>query len=315
MYFEAAGNVRLVLPRRALVTIFDECDRYEKDETGGRVLGTYTDREGGLSIDVKGLIGPGSRARRSATSFYQDGEEQEHIFRQIEQRHPEIEHLGNWHTHHVNGLATLSNGDITTYQRIVNHKQHNTSFFYALLVVAKHRSGASHERYSVKHYVLRRGDRQVYEIPSSRIELTDTPLIFPAIDQVSVSDSLTTSKLKSVAKPERAYDRDIIREFYPGIQPYTSARLGVYWRGPIELIDGVSVEVVVLESNSSTPMTYSVALRNPPIPLKATAEELAQHEFPSARAAMLVTERICNRVLYDHLRVGKAQEKAPEEMP
>ena len=42
-----------------------------------------------------------------------------------------IEHLGNWHTHHVNGYPNLSGGDVATYRRIVNHELHNLDFFYA----------------------------------------------------------------------------------------------------------------------------------------------------------------------------------------
>ena len=38
--FEAAKDIRIRVPRAALCAIFDECDRYNHDETGGRVLGT-----------------------------------------------------------------------------------------------------------------------------------------------------------------------------------------------------------------------------------------------------------------------------------
>src|SRR5208283_2840426 len=105
---------------------------------------------------------PGPNAQRSATYFLQDGDYQEKLFRAIEAQHPEVEHLGNWHTHHVNGYPTLSGGDISTYRNIVNHRNHNTDFFYALLVVRKNQGGA--ERYETKHFFLRRGDDTVHEI-------------------------------------------------------------------------------------------------------------------------------------------------------
>ena len=150
--------VEVTIPEAALACVFDECDRFDIDETGGRVIGTYDEREGKLSIRVRGIIEPGPSARRSQVSFFQDGAYQEKIFRQIEEGRPEIEHLGNWHTHHVNGLPHLSGGDLSTYTRIVNHKNHNTAFFYALLVVAKNNTSNLRQRYTVKHYLFRRGE-------------------------------------------------------------------------------------------------------------------------------------------------------------
>ena len=137
-----AEGVSVVLRRSALDAIFDECDRHSDAETGGRLVGSYTTDGPKLQIDIWGVIEPGPSATRTATSFFQDGAHQERVFRTLEQQHPEIEHLGNWHSHHVNGLPTLSSGDRATYHRIVEHRLHNTDFFYALLVIAKQRRGA-----------------------------------------------------------------------------------------------------------------------------------------------------------------------------
>ena len=139
MMFTKADNVNLVIPRSALEIVFDECDRYNADETGGRILGTFENRGNFLTISVTGIIEPGPNAQRTATYFKQDGHYQEQVFRQVEEREPSIEHLGNWHTHHVNGLKHLSGGDIETYRRTVEHQNHNTDFFYALLVTEKGR--------------------------------------------------------------------------------------------------------------------------------------------------------------------------------
>jgi hypothetical protein len=38
MMFTKAEHINLVIPRSALEVVFDECDRYDADETGGRVL-------------------------------------------------------------------------------------------------------------------------------------------------------------------------------------------------------------------------------------------------------------------------------------
>src|SRR6266487_882730 len=126
------AKVKVLIAKGVLESIFDDCDKFDAAETGGRIIGTYHKKGPHYEIEALGVIGAGPNAQRTATSFFQDGEYQETVFRSLEQKHPEIEHLGNWHTHHVNGLQTLSSGDKATYKRIVNHHNHNTDFFYAL---------------------------------------------------------------------------------------------------------------------------------------------------------------------------------------
>jgi hypothetical protein len=296
MKFHMTNNVRLTVPQAALRAIFDECDGFDQDETGGRVVGTFQEHDGKLALEITAIIEAGPQARRSAVSFFQDGPHQERVFRQIESSHPDIEHLGNWHTHHVNGLQTLSGGDIETYHRTVNHRNHNTSFFYALLVTAKHRTSDPLRRYTIKHYMFRRGDERVYEIPPQHVQIVDEPLLWPLESVHHAKHGQSSNKLG--AHPDRVYDRDILGEFYQGVRPFTSAKLGLYWRGPLDLLDGSRVELVLLEDASANTPTYSVTLREPPDSLKGIAEELAKVDFPSARAALITTERTCNRTLY-----------------
>jgi hypothetical protein len=299
MNFQLTENVHVILPQAALTTIFDECDRFEHDETGGRAVGTFKELGGKLALCVTGIIESGPKAQRTAVSFFQDGEYQERIFRQIESRHPEIEHLGNWHTHHVNGLPKLSGGDIDTYYRTVNHHNHNTSFFYALLVTAKHRTSDPLRRYSIKHYVFRRGDERVYEIPRRQVEIVESPLVWPT--SVAHTGHETSSDPADLGvQPGRVYDRDILAELYQGFRSFASKELGFYWRGPLELLDGSKVQVVLLEDSKAPGPSYSVALREPPEVLKGIADELGTREFSSARKALVTTERVCNRTLYQH---------------
>ncbi len=298
MKLHLTKDVRVILPQAALTVIFDECDHFERDETGGRVIGTFKENDGMLTLYVTGIIESGPHAQRTPVSFFQDGEHQERIFRQIERRHPEIEHLGNWHTHHVNGLRRLSDGDIETYRRTVNHQNQNTPFFYALLVTAKRRTSDPLRRYSMKHYVFRRGDDRVYQVPPRQVEIVESSLVWPAsVEHTKPRDHPGSSDLG--AQPERVYDRDIITEFYEGFRPFSSQKLGFYWRGPLELLDGSKVEVVLLEDSAAHGPAYSVALREAPHALKSVAEELATREFSSARTALMTTERICNRALYE----------------
>lgn len=302
---ELGADIRILFPEAGLSAIFDECDRFDRDETGGRLVGTLAEHGGKLTLQVTGVIESGPQARRSPVSFFQDGKYQEGVFRWIESRHPEIEHLGNWHTHHVNGLPTLSGGDIETYHRTVNHHNHNTPFFYALLVTEKHRTADPRRRYSIKHFVFRRGDKDFYEIPSRHVEVVDTPLVWPV---AAHHDHGTHDRPPGPsARPERVYDRDIIQEFYQGFRPFASQKLGVYWRGLLELLDGSRVHVVVLEDSAASVPKYSVTLREAPAALQTVANELAQADFPSARAALIVTERSCNRALYQHVHIQESK--------
>lgn len=206
---DLGADIRIVFPEAGLKAVFDECDCFDHDETGGRLVGTYSEHGGKLTVQVTGIIESGPQAKRSPVSFFQDGAYQEGIFRQIERQHPQIEHLGNWHTHHVNGLPTLSGGDIATYHRTVNHQSHNTPFFYALLVTAKLGTSEPHRRYSIKHFVFRRGDKEFYEIPARHVEIVDTPLVWPASG--SLPEHSHHSKIEtSPARPGRAHDSDII---------------------------------------------------------------------------------------------------------
>ncbi len=314
-----AKNIKIIVPHAALMTIFDECDRFDRDETGGRIVGVFKEERGILTLTISGLIEAGPKAERSPTYYLGDVDYQEDTFRKIESVHPEVEHLGNWHTHHVNGLSRLSGGDLATYQRTVNHPNQNTPFFYALLVVARQKSKDPLQRYSLKHYVFRPNDDRVHEVSANMVEITEGPLIWPSDpDPVSSSESpedipsadpqarsnpehspVELGEKSVIAKPERVYDRDIIGEFYRGVRPYTAPQLGLYWRGPIELANGQKTEVIVLEDASSTEPTYSVTLRLPTESLIAVGEQLAKRDFPSARSALITAERSCNRILFE----------------
>jgi hypothetical protein len=308
MRCEVTSDVRVILPERALTLIFDECDQFERDETGGRVVGTFKQHHDELALHVTGIIESGPQADRSPVSFFQDGKHQERIFRQIEDRHPEIEHLGNWHTHHVNGLGTLSGGDVATYTRTVNHNKHNTSFFYALLVTAKHRTVDPLLRYSLRHYFFRRGEEQYYEVAPELIEIVKEPLVWPTATPSATNEHRQNSP-NLRAQPGRVYDQDTLSQFYQGFRPYASEKLGFYWRGALELLDGSKVEMVVLESGGASKPRYSAVLREPAEVLKAVAKELDGIEFPSAHAALIAAERSCNRALYKHK--GHAREPKP----
>ncbi len=281
--------IKVTISKAALEAIFDECDKYQIDETGGRIIGIYKKKGHKYEIEVTGVIEPGPNARRSTTSFFQDGEYQEQIFRSVEEKNHHIEHLGNWHTHHVNGYPTLSMGDKATYQRIVNHGAHNTDFFYAILVVEK--TPESSQRYKIKHFFLRRKDPEVYEIPNENVQITNKPIVWPVGARVG---SAAAEHKAADANLERAKDKDFFEEFYPNFRALLSKTLGmIYWKGKLDLIDGTSVEVVLIESDQSGTASYSVAISGGNI-----APNQKDRTFKSARQALLKIEKELSREIY-----------------
>lgn len=295
MMFTRATNIALEIPRAAIDAIFDECDRYNVDETGGRILGTYKNSGRALGISVNGIIEPGPNAQRTQTYFKQDGVYQEKVFRKVEERIPAIEHLGNWHTHHVNGLRHLSGGDIQTYRRTVEHDQHNTDFFYALLVTEKVAGKTGLQRYIFKNYLMRRGDESVYEIPATAVTLVDAPLVWPTSEPLMPQRTHTPPR-EPIANADLVHDQDVISQFYPKVKALQSKDLGIYWRGNITLADGSEQEVVVLR-DSDAESVCTITLRNPPDTLEPVIRALGKNAFPSGRAALIATERACNAQL------------------
>ncbi len=297
-------DVRVRIREDVLLSTFDECDRYDADETGGRILGFYKFINEMLEIEVSDLIAPGPNASRSPTSFFQDGKYQERIFRKIETNYPNIEHLGNWHTHHVNGLATLSSGDIATYTRIVNHHNHNLDFFYAFLVVAKNRSQIKAKRYRVKHFLLRRNDAAIYEIPEHAVAIDRSrPLL-------SISKEGTTTNVRPdiSTMPQdtrslsriRKMDQAVISDFYPDVKLLMAKKSQVlYWRGKISLVDGRKFEVLVLENPETSISPYTITLKKEDIPLFQIAKDYSKRKFRSARKAIFSLEHDLNRELFD----------------
>lgn len=286
-----ASDIRIQFSKDALRAVFLECDQYDQSETGGRLIGFWHRGGDRLNVEVTGVIEPGPNARRSATSFFQDGDYQASVFRMLESKYPRIEHLGNWHTHHVNGCPTLSGGDRQTYRRIVDHHQHNTDFFYALLVVARNPKGQDLDRYRVRHYVLYRGGNAVFEIPTELVTLVDNPCIWPESKQPAARVSQEYQ-----GQSRHIADQTIFAELYPEIRPFLSKRTqSLTWKGNLQLVDGSTVHVQIAETSKSG---YSAILKKPHMKYRNLAVELAEELKPSAAQALRNAEIVINRSLY-----------------
>ena len=291
IHVEIAGAV--------LESVFEECDRYDRKETGGRVVGHFAVDCGTLVVRAAGVIEPGPNARRTSTSFFQDGDYQTEVFRRLEAKDPSIEHLGNWHTHHVNGYPKLSAGDMATYRRIVNHQLHNLDFFYALLVTNRNDGRTGLDRYAVRHYVLFRGEDVVHEIRPADVRVTDGPRIWPkevnASKHAPGAGGAEGDGARGIVEV-RARDQSVLGVLCPSMEPQLSSRTETFfWKGSLPLIDGSAIEIRVAEVEDDGGLFYY------PVVSSASEDvtELCETPFPSASHAVRALESRMNREIYE----------------
>ena len=292
-------EVRLEIPGDVLESVFEECDRYDREETGGRVVGHFTVDSGTLVVRVGGVIEPGPNARRTSTSFFQDGDYQAEVFRCLEAEDPSIEHLGNWHTHHVNGVPRLSAGDLATYHRIVNHQLHNLDFFYALLVTSRNEGRTGLDRYTVRHHVLFRGKEAVHEIRPADVRVTVGPRIWPkeacSSTQAPSAGGAQGDGARGIVEV-RARDQSVLGVLCPSMEPRLSSRTGTFfWKGSLPLIDGSTVEIRVAEVEDDGGLLYYPVVSS----VSADVAELCETPFPSAARAVRALESRINREIYE----------------
>lgn len=289
-------EVRIQINNDVLKAIYSECDKYDIDETGGRLLGFIQDGPNTVSIEVCALLESGPASKRTRTSFFQDGDHQEQLFRQIEQAHPKIEHLGNWHTHHVNGLRELSGGDIGLYQRTVNHKKHNIDYFYALLVVSKDMS-----KYEVRHFLFKRNDPEFYEISKASILISNRQSIYLPGANLSSTSMVTLTRKEEKAKQIRVNDNLYMPMLFPKFKPFLSKQSqSLYWKGRLSLVDNSDIELLTLENirENDDSVFYSVAIAKADAIRFACKDSIKDIQFQSAIEALTSVERICNKEMF-----------------
>jgi hypothetical protein len=104
-----------------------------------------------------------------------DGAFQEDLFRRAESRDQDIEHIGTWHSHHCNGLATLSGGDVRGYFATVNKRAYRPNFFVASLVKTIPRNSNSVDW--IDHFLFVRGEDKYYDLTND-VQVLDIPTSF-----------------------------------------------------------------------------------------------------------------------------------------
>ncbi len=184
-----ARDVEVLFDRRIFDYMLHELSKNPSVEEGGKYVGYLLKtgdpllaRIGSRSkqvIVIVDFLPSGPNAVRSAVELMPDGDYQEALFREIEQRDDAIEHVGTWHSHHCNGLRTLSNLDVEGYRRTVNKPAYRPGFLVASLVKDVPRS--VEDSGWIDHFLFIRGGTGYHKI-------TDTIRV---VDLVSPFASLT----------------------------------------------------------------------------------------------------------------------------
>jgi len=137
-------DVEVLFERRIFDYMLLELTKNLSVEEGGKYVGYLLkpgdhlwERIGSRAseaIAIVDFLPSGPNAVRTAVELMPDGPFQEALFREIEQRDSAIEHVGTWHSHHCNGLRTLSDGDVNGYRRTVNNVAYRPNLLVASLV-------------------------------------------------------------------------------------------------------------------------------------------------------------------------------------
>ncbi len=178
--------LQVAFDRRVLDYIVAELKKSPTVEEGGKYVG-YLLQEGSSQLSTLGLelnlpalvvtdfLPSGPNAVRTDVELRPDGEYQDRLFRRLEQIDPEIEHLGTWHSHHCNGLQTLSDGDVSGYHRTVNKRAYRPDYFLALLVTRLPHS--TDDVGWIDHFLFARGQNE-YDRINDSITIIDCPTRF-----------------------------------------------------------------------------------------------------------------------------------------
>lgn len=204
-------------------------------EVGGKYVGHSTiDERGTLHITVLDYIDAGLSANRTATYHLPDADYQVRAFREAERTDPSVLHLGSWHSHHPNGLAKFSSGDINGYIDSVNSADHSQDFFLASL--ATDARGLE----KADHFLFWRGTSRYHRVESIRI--VKGPRAFAeefarAADQQPWHQRTAGRELlKAIDSQAKSIDPDV-----------TATQRGdsIIWRGVASPRQGNPVEFVV----------------------------------------------------------------------
>ncbi len=139
-----ARDVEVLFDQRIFDYMLQELSKDLSVEEGGKYIG-YLLKTGDPLLERIGLrakqaivivdfLPSGPNAKRTAVELMPDGPYQDALFQRMVRLDPAIEHVGTWHSHHCNGLRTLSDLDVNGYLRTVNKPAYRPDFLVASLV-------------------------------------------------------------------------------------------------------------------------------------------------------------------------------------
>lgn len=220
-------------------------------EEGGKFIGKISQNGNQIKIRVETYIDSDPRVNNSVGHLMPDGEYQEAMFRVLETFDQDIHYLGSWHTHHCNGLAELSQGDIRGYTETVNSRQYDLDYFFALLITDLY--GAELR----KRYYLFVRSQEYKEIPDYAVHILKgtSPLekILKSAEEAAFAHRRSQANFYGGAsehRPQmevaadfmqkiRSEDRGWILNHFPRAQTLEAKKDGsIYWRWLISLDDG-----------------------------------------------------------------------------
>jgi hypothetical protein len=214
---------QVVFDRSVFEYILSELRTHSETEEGGKYVGYVLSPSDlrvldlGLNVSspvvvITDFLPSGPNAVRTEVEFHPDGEFQEALFRKLEQMDQAVEHVGTWHSHHCNGLETLSWGDVKGYLRTVNRREYRLNFFVASLVRRIPSSNSDSDW--IDHFLFVRGEDQYYHLDNS-ITTVDWPTSFGHLTghlQTKRVDSLKQTPKpghsETGAQTERWYETD-----------------------------------------------------------------------------------------------------------
>lgn len=191
----------------------EESLQFPNVENGGRLIGYIYTEGNNRVVDIRTTIKAGPNARRTATSFFQDGEYQFHQLKKIRAMDPGICYLGSWHNHLCNGYPKLSSGDIETYRKIVNRPDYPEQYFAAILLVPDNMGGIVH-----KVYLFEKGKDEFIEFQQGEYEVY----------------TLTRNKSFANLQNMRTVDNCIIKGLFPKLNPFLR-NSSIVWKGTLKI--------------------------------------------------------------------------------
>lgn len=191
----------------------NESLQYPKVENGGRLIGYIYKQKNRTIIDVRYTIDAGHNAKRTCTSFFQDGEYQFQQLIKMRAIDPGLSYLGSWHNHLCNGYPKLSSGDITTYRKTVNREDYPEPYFVAILLVPGDKADITY-----KVHLFEEGKEEFYEFSEGEYE------VYSLKEQRSVIH----------LKKQREKDNLILKELFPKMNPFLR-NSSIVWKGALKI--------------------------------------------------------------------------------